>query len=645
MSLTPAKMKFLDLVILDRDARRITTALGRMGVLELVKVRPETASDQAALPDRSPELDQCRALASRLDEVRERVGLGELPASPESSYEPLDAVEHEVVRLEGRIKPLLEERTKMESESERIQDELVRFDMLSAVMVPLSQVLESPFLHFAVGSIKATDLAKLQATAGQDTILLSGETDGERRNLVAVSSRKRQAELETQLRQHNFVTEDISPLAGGAPATTLDGMRKRVEQIRSEQERISQELKEVARTEAQKIASLERSLALELALVEASLNFSRTESTCRISGWLPTDQAAPTSSRLLQETEGRLFLQMREPKETDVSPDDVPVLMKDNPFIRPFQLLVTGFGFPRYREIQPTPMVAISFLTMYGLMFGDVGQGAVLALGGFVTRKRARNPQIRDLGTIICFAGIAATACGFLYGSVFGKELLRPLWIRPMEEVVTILEIPVALGVLLISIGILLNIINKFRRGDYYGGIVDRLGIVGIVLYWGAIGLGLRCIVMGPPAHILLLIALLILLPLVLLFLRELIYELFVHKGHESDGPIIALMNGGVEVMETLTGFLANTVSFARVGAFALAHAGLCLAVYSLQAVVRDLPAGIVWSGIIIVLGNVLVILLEGLVAFVQCLRLEYYEFFSKFFGGDGKRYKPFRIG
>jgi V/A-type H+-transporting ATPase subunit I len=646
MSLTPAKMKFLDMVILDRDARRVTTALGRMGVLELVKVHPETAAGQTALPDRSPELDQCRARVSRLEAVREKAGLGELPASPESSYEPLDAVEQEIVRLESRVDPLLEQRAKIEAESERIQDDLARFEMLGTVTTPMSQILESPFLHFAAGTIKTADLAKLQAAAGQNMVLLSGATDGERRNLLAVTSRKGQAELETQLKQHNFVAEDTSPLIQGAPATILDGMRKRLDQIRGDQEHISRGLKEVARTEAQKIASVMRSLELELALVEASLNFSRTESTCRISGWLPADQVAPASSRLLQETGGRLFLQIRKPKETDVPSDEVPVLIKDNPLIRPFQLLVTAFGFPRYREIQPTLLMAVSFLVMYGLMFGDVGQGAVLAIGGFVTRKRARSPQIRDLGTIICMAGLAATVFGFLYGSFFGKEGLLPaLWINPIEEVVKILTMPVALGILLMSIGILLNIINKFRCGDYFRAIVDRIGVVGIVLYWGAIGLVLRSAVLGSSSHLGLLVVLLIVLPLLVLFFREMIYERLVHRGRESEGVFLSLMTGGVDVMEALTGFMANTVSFVRVGAFALAHVGLCMAIYGVVSVVREWPAGGVWSAVVIVLGNAIIILLEGMVVFVQDLRLEYYEFFSKFFEGAGKRYQPFRIG
>jgi len=645
MSLTPAKMKFLDMVILDRDARRITTALGRMGVLELVKVRPETASDQAALPDRSPELDRCRALVNRLDAIREEVGLGALPASPENSYKPLDAVEQEIVGLERRIQPLLELRTKIESESERIQDELVRFDMLGGVTVPLSQVLESPFLHFAAGSIKTTDLAKLEATAGQNIVLLSGGAAGERRNLVAFTSRERRAELDAQLRHHNFVTEDISPLAGGTPATSLDQMRKRLDQIRSDQERISRQLKEVARTEAQEIASLERSLGLEQALLEASLNFSRTESTCRISGWLPTDQVASASSRLLQETQGRLFLQVRDVKETDVPPDEVPVLMKDNPLIRPFQLLVTGFGFPRYREIQPTLLVAISFLVMYGLMFGDVGQGVVLVIIGLVMRKRCGTPQTRDLGTIISMAGIAATVFGFLYGSVFGyEEWLRYGWkFEPMKNVVTMLAVPVVLGIVLISVGIVVNIINKFRRGDYFHGIMDRVGMVGIIFYWGAIGLGLRYALLGSGS--IWLVVWLIFAPLLLLLFRELIYVHLIHRGHESEGALVDFMSGGVDMMETITGFLANTVSFARVGAFALAHVGLCMAIFSLEKVVHQLPAGVIWGGVVIVLGNIVVILLEGMVVFVQGLRLEYYEFFSKFFEGAGKGYNPFRVG
>ena len=200
---------------------------------------------------------------------------------------------------------------------------------------------------------------------------------------------------------------------------------------------------------------------------------------------------------------------------------------------------MTGFGFPRYREIQPTLLVAISFLVMYGLMFGDVGQGVVLVIVGLVMRKRCGTPQTRDLGTIISMAGIAATAFGFLYGSVFGyEEWLRYNWkFEPIENVVTMLAVPVALGIVLISVGIVVNIINKFRRGQYFHGIMDRIGVVGIIFYWGAIGLGLRYALLGSGSALGWWRAL-IFAPLLLLLFRELIYVRLVHRGHESEGAL-----------------------------------------------------------------------------------------------------------
>jgi V/A-type H+-transporting ATPase subunit I len=243
-------------------------------------------------------------------------------------------------------------------------------------------------------------------------------------------------------------------------------------------------------------------------------------------------------------------------------------------------------------------------------------------------------------------AGLAATVVGFLYGSLFGKEGLLPaLWISPFEDVTKLLISAVALGILLMSIGIIMNIINKFRRSICFRAIVDRAGIAGIVFYWGALGLVLRSAILGSSSHLGLLVMLLIVAPLVLLLFRELIDEQLIHKGHESEGAFVAIMSGGMDVMETLIGFLANTVSFVRVGAFALAHVGLCMAIYDIAAVVHVGPAGGLWSAVVIVLGNAGVILLEGLVVFIQDLRLEYYEFFSKFFEGAGTAFKPFRIG
>lgn len=642
MAMTPAKMKRLDMVILERDARRVTTLLGRLGVLHLVEVKPGETPIQVPV-SAATDMEKCRGLLARLDSLRERLGLTQLPDVTEDFHGTMIAAEAEVAQMEGRLLPLFDERAEIEAESESIHDELARLDALGIFTVSLSRIVDSPFLHFAVGSMKTSDLKRLAEARRGNILLLDEGTYGDRQRVVAVTSRKGRFALETLLKQHSFAHEDLAAAPKGAPTQVIAGLEKRLDEIRQTQARISRDLYNAGASLAPAVARLHKRLNLDNALLHAAFNFGHTGSTCLIRGWLPAESLPLVSSRVLQETEGRAIIQEREPNEAGAAPEDVPVMLKHGRFMRPFQMLVTGFGFPRYNELEPTPVVAISFLVMFGLMFGDVGHGALLALIGLIIALNSRFAQYRDLGAIVGYAGLSAVLGGFLYGSVFGKEILPALWLRPMEDVMRLLSIPLAFGVILISIGVWLNVVNNFRAKNYFHGVVDRFGVVGIVFYWGCIGLALRYAVLGQPTISTLQLLLFVVLPLTVLFLRELLYNLLVHKGH-GEGNVASLMHGGVEVMETVSSYLANTVSFARVGAFALAHAGLSLAVFELEKSVREAPAGVLLSILVLVLGNLLILLLEGLIVFVQCMRLEYYEFFGKFFGGEGKRYNPFRL-
>lgn len=647
MALTPAKMKRVDMIVLERDVQKVSTALGRLGVLHLVQVKPEETGVRVLRTNRSEGLNRCRALIQRLNVLCEQIGLKQLPSGQEEDHRSVQAVEADIVALESMVSPLIRRRTEIEAQSEEIQDELLRLDALGLFNVPLARVLESPFLHFAIGTARVSEVRQIAEESRNNVILLDRPGPEDRRNVIAITSKKGRFALESLLKKHNFVRADIGDLPRQTPAQVLEGLNARLEEIRSEQKRIRDSLRQIAEERGAQIAFLVRRLELEVALLEASLNFGHTNSTCLISGWLPADYVSIVSNRLLAETEGRIVINVREAEESGTTLDEVPVLMKNHPLVRPFEMLVQGFGCPRYREIEPTPIVAISFLLMFGLMFGDVGHGAVLSLVGLILWWRSRNTEIRNIGYIVAVAGIAAVVGGFLYGSVFGLEnekVLRPLLFRPMDKVMHILILPVAMGVVVISVGVLLNIVNSFRTGDYLRGFLDRFGIIGIVFYWGAVGLGVKYAVLRRGAPSIWEIAVFIIVPLVVLFLRDLVYHLLSGKSHGGEGGFVLLMHGGIDVMETLSSYLANTVSFARVGAFALAHAGLCVAIFSLEGMVRGLPAGALWSAVILVLGNALVIGLEGLIVFIQCLRLEYYEFFGKFFGGSGRKYAPFRL-
>jgi V/A-type H+-transporting ATPase subunit I len=204
--------------------------------------------------------------------------------------------------------------------------------------------------------------------------------------------------------------------------------------------------------------------------------------------------------------------------------------------------------------------------------------------------------------------------------------------------------IALAVGAALITAGVVLNIANRLRRGDYAGGLLGRFGLVGIVFYWGALALAIKLAVAPGPVDGWL-AAVLVVVPLLVLMLHEPLVALLTRREKLWEGgAAIGLMLGAVEAMETVVTYMANTFSFLRVAAFALSHAALSFTIFVLVDLVRDVPGGLLWSAMVFVLGTALIVGLEGLIVAIQILRLEYYEFFTKFFRGEGVRYDPFQI-
>jgi len=294
---------------------------------------------------------------------------------------------------------------------------------------------------------------------------------------------------------------------------------------------------------------------------------------------------------------------------------------------------------------------------MFGMMFGDLGHGLLFMAIGFYLWKSAKPTvgKLRDTGLFLVLCGGSASVFGIFYDSFFGREgiiasipvLGGLVLVHPLDDVMALFRVAVIIGVFCISIGIIFNIVNHFRRRQYFEGILDKFGIIGLVFYWGSLGLGLKAAVAGRVhSHELLF---LIVLPLVLLFLKEPLARLLGHEmeGEEESGrsgPGLMIFTSIIEVMETLTTFLSNTISFARLAGFALSHAALCLAVYTVADMIRGMPSGGFLAGIAVVLGNLLVMVIEGMIVTIQGLRLEYYEMFSKFFSGDGVLYAPFKL-
>lgn len=647
--LKPAEMKRMELLVLERDIRTVTEGLGRLGVVHLSEARA-TEAGQLLSPNRiEGALARVHSLRERVTALCDALEIAEDYPAAEVPYTTPEELDAALVALEQPLGDVLERRKKLDTEIETEYQVLHDLEAFRPVEVSPADFHGLGFMHFAIGTLPAKAVPLVRQAAGEKAVLLPFKSPDGQQRLIALTSRAGRFALESILQEHHFQAERLPETQGAPPSEAARRTQERLLDLAKEQEAIREETRGIAARKGGGLAAYRQRLRVDEEILNAQAYFGRTGATVLVTGYVPSLRVDRLREELLRLTGGRVVVEVTDPAPDD---PDIPTLMQNPRWLRPFEMLVAGYGQPGYREIEPTPFVAISFLLMFGVMFGDVGQGGVVALLGLYFALRGRGETLRDFGLLLCMAGGAAMAFGWVFGSVFGFEraLVPPMggWFELMKggNIGRLLAVTVVLGVVMISLAVVMNMINRVRSRDYFAVVVDKFGVVGFIFYWGALGLGIRSIVSkgGGPTTVELL--LLIVLPLGVLLLREPLHFLMTRRDtmHHRPNLFEGLIEGLVDVMETVSSYLANTVSFVRVGAFALAHAALCGAIFEVEKLVRASPGGPVWSLAIIVLGNLLVIGLEGMVVSIQAMRLEYYEFLSKFFRGEGKAYRPFKL-
>jgi len=347
-------------------------------------------------------------------------------------------------------------------------------------------------------------------------------------------------------------------------------------------------------------------------------------------GWAPLDRIEPLNERLA--TVGAAVVAL--PAPAWVEP---PTLFRPATVARPFTPLVSTYGTARYRDIDPTLFTAASFVLMFGMMFGDVGHGLLLAGLALVLRSFARGPLagLARFWPIPFAAGLAGAGFGLLYGECFGPTGLVPrLWLDPLDRPIPLLLVAVGTGAALLTVGYVLGILNRWRAGGLGAALFDQSGISGFAIFVGAGVLAggiywrqLAAEIAGAAlagAGTLLLGAGLILL-----------------AGRGGT----ALFQAGIELFDALIRLASNLISFTRLAAFGLMHAALGSVVFSAaRSLWGDGVAGGLAAVVVFAVGTTLAFALETLVTAVQALRLEYYELFSRVFSGEGHAFAPWAL-
>ena len=321
-----------------------------------------------------------------------------------------------------------------------------------------------------------------------------------------------------------------------------------------------------------------------------------------------------------------------------------PTKLKNPRLFKPFELFIQMYGLPNHNEMDPTIFVALTYILIFGFMFGDVGQGLCLVLIGSLIYFIKKIP----LAGIIALAGTFSTFFGFMFGSVFGfEDIIEAHWIRPISHMTTlpfigklntVFIISVAFGMLIILLSMLFHILNAIRSRDVGSTWFDANGIAGLVFYGSAVAT-ILLFMTGKKLPAGILLAVMFGLPLLVIALKEPITKKLEKKSAKPEGgKALFVIQTFFELFEILLSYFSNTLSFVRIGAFAVSHAAMMHVVLMLAGADSD---SINW--IAVILGNIFVCALEGLVVGIQVLRLEYYEMFSRFYSGSGRAFEPYK--
>ncbi len=647
----PVAMLRLSAVVLDHDKRAVLRDLGQAGAVQLT--RTSAGSDTAPLPprDRSTELARCDRLIARVEELRQNLAMpaaAELPGQADA-LSPAQA-EDELCRLETRAGELLERRRQLAQRWGELTAVCEKVSSYRGLEIPLDQLDSFSFLHFVTGSLPAGRLERLLEAIGEGVALLPLPEHEGRQPIIAMTSRGGRAALDQALQQAGFQREILPAAASATPDTLSQESLREQKQVAAGLEQTDTALQTLASELARPLALIERAARLERRLLEAEQNFPRTEAATLLTGWVPAAEAPALETRVREVTNGRCVFKAAAPE--DRLDERIPILLRHPRLLRPFEMLVSAYGLPKYQELEPTLFVAMSYLLMFGMMFGDAGHGAILAAGGLAARRVGRGKALRDGGLLLLFAGLSSMMFGCIYGSCFGLAAFKKyaLWHDPLEgDPMGLMSGAIGIGVVMISLGLILNVINRFRRGDVIGGFLDKFGVIGVLFYWGALALITKYAALESRGLVKPAIIFFLAVPLAGWAVKEPL-EYFLHRraGHSTgaeDGLLGAVIESLVGAFEAVLSYLANTISFVRLAAYAMSHAALLLAAFMMAAEVKRVSVGGgLLSVLVIILGNVVAIVLEGIIASVQALRLEYYEFFGKFFSGSGRPFTPFRL-
>ena len=550
----------------------------------------------------------------------------EFPENPEAEIEHLY---NEISEYKSSLENCIRDLNDIKDLQTKIRD-------IKELKFPLNELKNLHYFNFKIGRVRKNSYVKIKENFENiPSIIYRINTLKEYIVIAAFTPVESLHETETILRSLGFEEINLPGNIGGVPWDILQNTKNSIDDIIQRKEHLE---KRIASFKIEHEDYIKRCNVIVQMHKKQNLLVQKAAFTTDhyyIVGWVPKRCLDQLKQRI-NEISGNSLIVMS--YQTIREKEEPPTKLRNHGFARPFEYFVRMYGLPVYSEIDPTLFVAITYMLMFGMMFGDIGQGFILLCGGLLINRRKKGS---DFGGILVRIGASSMFFGVLYGSIFGNEsLLHPVLIRPLDNINTMLIAGISTGIVLSIVSYIFNLVNMKRRRNIEEGLFGSEGAAGFLLYLILLISAVSFIYKGKWPLPVPFMAVIIIILFAAIILREPLTRLIqgrkpVPAGKVSDYYVESVFG----LVEMLLGLFSKTVSFVRLGAFALNHGGLFLAFFALSQMTGSRGAGIA----VMILGNIIIIGLEGLVVFIQGLRLEYFELFGRFFKGGGKEYMPIR--
>ena len=637
------KMQFVSITGPKTDIdRMVDKYLSRYEIqLENALSELRSVKDLRPITEVNPYRELCGEAASLAEPLK--AGSPETGSLPEVS---LDEAMDTVTRISSDLKAWDQEKTTLEQRVESLEESRARISPFTDLNYNLSTILHFKYIRFRFGRIPKEYFLKFTDYVYDtvDTVYYKCSEDEESVWIVYFvpeSISKKIDAIYASMHFERYLIPDEyegTPLeAGEALDQKIGDMKNRIADLENKRRECLEKNRDAILAAAARLERYDKNFNVRKMAASTTHKSSTFYILC---GWMTKNQAAAFREEIKNDPD--VFLIVEEDHGNVISKP--PTKLKNPGIFRPFELFIRMYGLPSYEELDPTILIGITYSFLFGFMFGDAGQGLCLLAGGFLLYRLKK----MSLAAIISCCGFFSTIFGLLFGSVFGfEDVITPLWLRPADAMTTlpfigklntvfVVSISIGMGIILLTM--VLNIINSLREKDAEKLWFDTNGVAGLVFYGSLV----LAVVLFMTGHVLpgsAVLAVMFGVPLLLMFFKEPLTAFLEKKARTAapGGKAMFVIQGFFELFEVLLSYFSNTLSFVRVGAFAVSHAAMMEVVLMLAGAEAGSP-----NWLVVVLGNLFVCGLEGLVVGIQVLRLEYYELFSRFYRGSGREFKPY---